>query len=621
MIHIQEFDVVIIGGGAAGCMAATNAKRSEPGLRVAVVDKSKIETSGSAGRGMDALNTVALPPYSYPEDVVELLTYVTEGVLDQEVAYTFGELCPGMVADLEKIMGRGKGDLFPVDEKGNYRLYYLHPTRKPMLLPMDGEEMKRALGHAVRESGVQVFDRTAAFEIVVRDGRVTGLMCFNIRTGHYLYLKTKAICLTAGSGGRMGLASSGYLAGCYEFPGNCGDGYTLAYNAGAELVNMECFQANSLLKDHQGPSCHYVAGPRGAYGVDRMGQRSPTHGYSAPDSKMYGWKTFAEGRGPTYLKIDHLPEKTIQVIEKIQHGNERTSRGLFHKLRGQDYRQPQSVELSFVEEIGVCGGHSSCGINSDKHGASNIPGLYVAGDVDGGLPQSYLGGALAMGGLIGRRSAEFAASHDRAADPDALKAWLKKRSTEFEAPLHRDRGLPTNQVEYKARTRIQYYLKPPKNPCYLEIAAWWMNRIRTEDVPRIKARDYHDLLKVYEIECITTVGEMMAKSSLFRDESRWGYHHWRVDIPTKKPEWEGTWTVVGKDADGQMSCHRKKCPPRKWGFPVSVPYRYPKLEYDVGPGFDKGTEWKNPERDEWMEAHLEAQGMNTPRRFMPQEEG
>ncbi len=139
MYHIHEVDILIIGGGAAGSMAAIYAHRTNPTLKVAVLDKSKIETSGAAGRGMDALNTMALPPYSHPEDVVEHLTKVTEGVLDQEVANVFGLRCPQVVKDLEEIMQREKGDLFPVDENGNYRLFYLHPIQKPLLQPISLE--------------------------------------------------------------------------------------------------------------------------------------------------------------------------------------------------------------------------------------------------------------------------------------------------------------------------------------------------------------------------------------------------------------------------------------------------------------------------------------------------
>jgi succinate dehydrogenase/fumarate reductase flavoprotein subunit len=393
----------------------------------------------------------------------------------------------------------------------------------------------------------------------------------------------------------------------------------MAYEAGAELVNMECFQANSLLKDHQGPSCGYVAIPRGAYGVSSLGERVWSHGYSSGDSKMGVWKVFAEGKGPTFLKMDHLPEENIRVIEKIQWGSERTSRGLFHKGRRQNYRKEKSVEIAFGEEIGVCGGHSSSGVLSDVNGATNVSGLFVAGDVDGGLPHSYLGGALAMGGLIGERAAEFAINSSLRIQSGPIKKWLHDEMERFEAPLRRDKGLLTHQVEFKARTRVQTYLKPPKSLEYMKIAAWWMERIRNEDLPEIKAVDFHDLLKVFEIECILNVGEMMAKASLFRDESRWGYQHWRTDIPEKRSEWEGKWVVIQKGSKG-MELSKRQVPKLKWNFPTSMEYSYPQLAFDVGKPFEKGPDWKNPSRDQWMEGQIEKQGLETPRRFMPGKE-
>ena len=206
----------------------------DPKLKVVVLDKSKMETSGGAGRGMDALNTVAMPPYSQPEDVVELMTKVTEGVLDQRVAYRLARSAPAWWRIWSRLWGGARGILFPVDENGNYRLMYLHPINKPLLLPMDGEEMKRALAHAVRQTGAEILERTPALRILTEDGKVCGVLAINIRTGDYYYIKTKAVCLTTGAAGRMGLASSGYLAGTYEFPGCSGDGYAMAYEAGAE---------------------------------------------------------------------------------------------------------------------------------------------------------------------------------------------------------------------------------------------------------------------------------------------------------------------------------------------------------------------------------------------------
>jgi succinate dehydrogenase/fumarate reductase flavoprotein subunit len=617
MYHIEETDVLIIGAGPAGAMAAIYTHRTDPGLRIAVLDKSKIETSGAAGRGMDALNTIAVPPASQPEDVVEHLTMVTEGVLDQEVAYAYGKIGLRVIKDLEEIMNRTKGDLFPVDENGNYLLYYLHPVDKALMIPMHAEEMKRAMGKAVRQTGARVFDRTPAIKLVTENGRVSGVLAFNMRTGEYFYFKTKAVCLTAGCAGRIGIANSGYLAGSYEFPGNSGDGYAVAYQAGAELVNMECFQASVKIVDHMGPGCAYVGSPRGAKTTNRLGETLGSHPYASGDSRLRVWKHYAEGKGPLYLEMDNLQEEMIRIIEKVQFGAERTSRGTFHRNRGEDYRKSKSVEFVFGEDLGACGGHSSCGINSNAKGAANISGLYVAGDVDGGLPHSYLGGAIGMGSIIGEQAAIYA-QNNSAQTLDNIKSWIRREMDIFEQPLKRERGLPTHLVEYKARRRLQRYLLPPKNPDYMNIAIWWMQRIRYEDLPEIKAVDYHDLVKVHEINSILTVGEMMARASLFRDESRWGYQHWRADIPRKKPEWDSTWVVVRKNGS-QMECTKRKVPQFKWNFQDWMEYRYPELSFDVGEPFHRVANVKNPVDDPWMKEHLEKEGPAPPRRFLKQE--
>ena len=352
MHHIYETDIVIIGAGPAGVMAAIYANRYDKNIKVTILDKSVIETSGAAGRGMDALNTIAIPPVSQPEDIVEHLTLVTEGILDQEVAYRYGQNGLQVIKDLETMMNRKKGDLFPVDKTGNYKMFYLHPINKALMIPMHGEEMKRAMAKAARDTKATVHNRTTALKIVTENNRVAGVFAFNSRNGEYSYFKTKAVCLTAGCAGRLGLANSGYLAGSYEFPGNSGDGYALGYEAGAELINMECFQASVKIVDHMGPACAYVAAPRGAKTTNREGNTLGSHPYASGDSRLRVWKHYNEGKGPLYLQMNNLPEEMIQIIEKCQFGNERTSRGTFHKNRGENYRDPNSVELVFGDDLG-----------------------------------------------------------------------------------------------------------------------------------------------------------------------------------------------------------------------------------------------------------------------------
>ena len=607
----MDADIVILGGGSAGTFAAINAKKTNPKARVVVLDKGPIETSGAIGRGMDALNIVSVPGYGTPEDVVEALTKVTEGVLDQECAYVLGLKSLEIIKDLEEYTGRVPGDLFPIDENGNYKASYLHPTEKPLYLAMDGEDIKRALARQVRRLGCTVLDRTAAVRLLTKDGKIAGVFAFNIRTGKHFLIKAPAVVITAGCAGKFGMPRDGYLSGIYEFPGNTGDGYSLAYHAGAELVNMECFQTNLLMKDFNGPACGYVVIPRGGYGVNALGQKYWSHGYWSGDMFLAVWREFVEGRGPVYLKMDHLPEDTVKGLEKILWGTERTVRGQFHQQRGEDYRCWDSVEQG-MEEITLCSGHSNSGIWVNKDTETSVPGLFAAGDC-ASVPQQYLTGAFVFGKIAGEVAANYAASAKREApEADAEQLWKEVR-----APLDRTDGLPVEQVEIKIRTKISQYMTPPKSDPLLQKMLWWTDRIRREDVTQAKVADYHDLIKVTEVQSIVDCAEMAAKASLFRTESRWGLSHYRLAYPQRSPEWDGKWVVVKKNMDtGDMELSKKDIPSYKWDYPVRLEYEYPKLQLDLGKGY---VHPPNDFNDPWIVEKVAREGLEIPKRMVDEE--
>ncbi|AWI80616.1 fumarate reductase/succinate dehydrogenase flavoprotein subunit [Parazoarcus communis] len=546
----MEFDLVVIGGGTGGPMAAVKAKEKNPNLKVLLIDKAHVKRSGAISMGMDGLNNAVIPGHATPEQYVKEITIANDGIVDQEAVMAYAANSFDMIQELDRW-----GVKFEKDETGDYAVRKVHHLGSYVLPMPEGHHMKRILYRQLKRARVEITNRVVVTRLLTGTaGEVVGVMGFDCRTADFYVIRCKAAVITTGAAGRIGLPASGYLMGTYENPTNSGDGHAMAYHAGAALANLECFQINPLIKDYNGPACAYVTGPFGGYTANAKGERFIECDYWSGQMMLEFYKELQSGNGPVFLKLDHLAEETIGEIEHILHSNERPSRGRFHENRGNDYRK-QMIEMH-ISEIGFCSGHSASGIWTNARGETSVPGLYAAGDC-ASVPHNYMLGAFVYGRICGHNAAEYCGETPAAAVDEAAVAAERARVV---APLERTDGLTPFQIEYKTRRLVNDYLQPPKITQKYEIGLRRFDEVR-EDAEAMVATNPHELMRAMEAYSIIDCAEMAARSSMFREESRWGLYHHCVDHPERDDENWFCHTLLSKGDDGRMTMRKKAVEP------------------------------------------------------------
>lgn len=549
-----DCDVLVIGGGTAGTMAALTA--AENGAAVLLLEKAHVRHSGALAMGMDGVNNAVVPGKATPEDYVAEITRANDGIVNQRTIYQTATRGFAMVQRLERY-----GVKFEKDSRGEYAVRRVHRSGSYVLPMPEGKDVKKALYRVMRQKSIREKLRIENRFMPVRvltdpeTGRAVGAAAVNTRTGEFVTVAAKAVILATGASGRLGLPASGYLYGTYENPCNAGDGYSMAYHAGAELSGIECFQVNPLIKDYNGPACAYVANPFGGYQVNALGERFVDSDYWSGQMMSEVKSEIESARGPIYLKVTHLPDETITAMENILHTTERPTRGTFHANRGHDYRT-HDIEMH-ISEIGLCSGHSASGVWVDENARTTVPGLYAAGDM-ACVPHNYMIGAFVYGDLAGEHASSTLESV--AAPVDLPAEQLREAHELIYRPLRHPDGPPQPQVEYKLRRFVNDYVAPPKTATKLSIAVRTFERMAGE-IEQMGARTPHELMRTVEVSFIRDCAEMAARSSLTRTESRWGLYHDRADIPERDDEQWRYHLNLRKGSDGEMEFLKRPVAP------------------------------------------------------------
>lgn len=563
-----DCDVLVIGGGTAGTMAALSA--AENGAQVLLLEKAHVRHSGALAMGMDGVNNAVIPGKAEPEDYVAEITRANDGIVNQRTIYQTATRGFAMVQRLERY-----GVKFEKNEHGEYAVRRVHRSGSYVLPMPEGKDVKKALYRVLRQRSmrekIRIENRLMPVRVLVDGGRAVGAAALNTRTGEFVTVGAKAVILATGACGRLGLPASGYLYGTYENPTNAGDGYSMAYHAGAELSGIECFQVNPLIKDYNGPACAYVANPFGGYQVNAHGERFVDSDYWSGQMMAEVKSEIDSARGPIYLKVTHLSDETLTALENILHTTERPTRGTFHANRGHDYRT-HDIEMH-ISEIGLCSGHSASGVWVDEQARTTVPGLYAAGDM-ACVPHNYMIGAFVFGDLAGTHAASTLA--DVAAPQRLPQDQVREAHELIYRPLRHPDGPPQPQVEYKLRRFVNDYVAPPKTAAKLSLAIRTFERM-SEEIAEMGARNPHELMRAVEVSFIRDCAEMAARSSHTRTESRWGLYHDRADLPGRDDAQWGYHLNLRKNAGGEMVFLKR---------PVA-PYFVPVPELDGLPPTDR----------------------------------
>lgn len=548
---ILHTDILIIGGGTAGCYAALTI-REQSDYSIVIAEKANIKRSGCLAAGVNAINAYIVDGRK-PEDYVEYAKKDADGIVREDLLMTMSEGLNRVTHKMENL-----GLVILKDENGNY------VARGNRNIKINGENMKPLLAKAVEElEDVTILNRINITDYIVEENEIKGAFGFSIEEGTAYEIRAKKVlCATGGAAGLYRPNNPGFSRHKMWYPPfNTGAGYAMGIRAGAEMTTFEMRFIALRCKDTIAPTGTIAQGV-GAKQVNAKGEVYEDKYGLTTSERVYGTvMENLEGRGPCYLRTEGITQEQDESLKKA-YLNMAPSQTLKWLESGKNPSE-QNVEIEGTEPY-IVGGHTASGYWVDTDRETTIHGLFAAGDVAGGCPQKYVTGAMVEGEIAAKKIvSQLNEERDKetTADENTEKKVLDAKITEYNSYLSNEGGMYETEAleeamqkvmdEYAGGISTHYQF----NEKQLALAKEKIEKIE-KLAENVNAGDMHELMFVYELKERLTVCKSVIAHLFARKETRWHSFDENLDYPKKSGDWLKY--VNSKMEDGKITVFTRK---------------------------------------------------------------
>ena len=538
-MEVLKSDLLVLGGGIAGCLAAIVA--TEQGADVVLVDKGNLGRSGLSFQ-MSGVHSYFDPGKDNYDDCYRECVEGGEWLVDQK-------RLSGMLNETTDLIQRMEswGVRFQTQDGTYIRTpgVGMHYGRN-VLMVNGGFQMMSILRGEVLRRGIKVIERVMVTDLLTSDGelptdgRVVGAVGFNVRNGKFYLFKSKATVIATG-GTNLLWQGEGYMPSC------SGDGQAMAFRAGGEMRNHDlCFFRYHPTGLNCAPGANALVG-EGIIIINANGERFMPQFDSLRAERATAALVcramddeIRKGRGPIYWDARHLSESSFSRLEK-------TIPIVMKSLNliGLDFRKDKIPYSCHLGDLGPGG------IRSDAYNSTTVPALYCAGassdhGEDGVSNVINHGTESGIGGI---RAGIAAAQYCQDNGESAIKEDQVKRLREhIFAPLSRDTGLTHQEIKEHCMDIIDNgLLGPVRNEKGLNEAVDLVQAIKDEQLPKLAAHDYHELTRCLGIANALLFMELVPRCALMRTESRGS--HYRKEYPERDDANWLKWVATKKEND------------------------------------------------------------------------